>query len=288
MGHEGVRLDLKGQYGPLARWRINLREHYSYLMRRHNPDVFKDSPDMKDWTDSRFIDELRREQAKGYVNTGLIPAAVYKAATEHYSLKSLHNNLRLEDKGNDINVNVEKFALRPMLTDPTVPGTAECWPQKTTRNSTILFLGDSGTFIYKSTFNMNIHDSVDELLRGKKGKKDGNWTTVKSRWHNLTGVHGCGAGWADWIRGMHIVTNKAVDDMILEHDPDGEERFPSWYHVVCFDNLNSLDATTPEEETKRLKANKPSSRKPRTTYKGFMEKGLLQSELNELMACLEV
>ena len=65
VGHEGVRLDLKGQYGPLARWRINLREHYSYLMLLHNPDVFKDSPEMKDWTDSRFIDELRAEQAKG-------------------------------------------------------------------------------------------------------------------------------------------------------------------------------------------------------------------------------
>ena len=170
-----------------------------------------------------------------------------------------------------------------MLADPTVPGTAECWPQKAIRNSTILFLGDSGKFIYKSISNMKIHDSVDEFLRGKK---DGNWTTVKSRWHNLTGVHGSGAGWADWIRGLHIVTNQAVDDMILEHDPDGEERFPSWYHVVCFDNLNSLDANTPEEETKRLKANKPSSRKPRTTFEGFMENGLLQSELNELMSCL--
>ena len=79
---------------------------------------------------------------------------------------------------------------------------------------------------------MKINDSVDEFLRGKK---DGNWITVKSRWHNLTGVHGCGAGWADWVRGLHIVTNKAVDDMILEHGPGGEERFPSWYHVVCFD-----------------------------------------------------
>ena len=94
---------------------------------------------------------------------------------------------------------------------------------------------------------------MDEFLRGTK---DGNWTTVKSRWHNLTGVHGCGAGWADWIEGMHIVTNKAIGDTILEFDPDGEERFPAWYHVVCFDNLNSLDANTPEEETKRLKAKK--------------------------------
>ena len=57
VGHEGVRLDLKGQYGT--------REHYSYLMLLHNPDVFKDSPEIKDWTDSRFIDELRAEQAKG-------------------------------------------------------------------------------------------------------------------------------------------------------------------------------------------------------------------------------
>ena len=282
VGHEGARLDLKGQYGPLARWGINLREHYSYLMLPHNPDEFTDSPEMKDWTDSRFIDELREEQEKGYVNTGLIPAAVYKAAIEHYSFKPLHNNLMLEDEGNDINLNVEKYALRPMLTDPTVLGTVECWPQKVIRNSTILFLGDSGMFMYKSTSNMKVHDSVDEFLRGAK---DGNWTTVKSRWHNLNGVHGCGAGWADWIEGMHIVTKKAMKDSILEFDPDGQERFPSWYHVACFDN-NSLDANTPEEETKRLKAKKPTSRKPRTTYNGFMENGLLQSELNELMKCL--
>ena len=32
VGHEGVRLNLKDQYGPLARWRVNLRERYSYLM----------------------------------------------------------------------------------------------------------------------------------------------------------------------------------------------------------------------------------------------------------------
>ena len=57
MGHEGVRLDLKGQYGPLARWRINLRENYPYLMLLHNTDVFKDSPEIEDWTDSRFIEE---------------------------------------------------------------------------------------------------------------------------------------------------------------------------------------------------------------------------------------
>ena len=99
VGHEGVRLYLKDQYGPLARWRINLREHYSYLMLLHNPEVFTDRPEIKDWTDSMFIDELRKEQEKGYVNTGLIPAAVYKAAIEHYSFKSLHNNLRLEAEG---------------------------------------------------------------------------------------------------------------------------------------------------------------------------------------------
>ena len=34
-----------------------------------NPDVFRDSPEIKDWTDSRFIDGLKAEQAKGYVNT---------------------------------------------------------------------------------------------------------------------------------------------------------------------------------------------------------------------------
>ena len=56
VGHEGVRLDLKGQYGPLARWRIHLREHYSYFLLLHNPEIFTDRPEMKDWTDSMFID----------------------------------------------------------------------------------------------------------------------------------------------------------------------------------------------------------------------------------------
>ena len=110
--------------------------------------------------------------------------------------------------------------------------------------------------------------------------------TVKSRWHNLTGVHGCGAGWADWIKGLQIVTNQAIDDMILEQDPDGVDRFPPYYHVVCFDNLNTLDANTPEEETKRLTANKPASRKLRTIFEGFMENGLPQNKLKELMSYL--
>ena len=127
---------------------------------------------MKDWTDSRFIDELTAERAKGYVNTGLIPAAVYKAAIEHYSFKHLHNPLRLDDEGNNTNVNVESFALRPMLADPTVPGTAECWPQKAVRSSTILFLGDSGTHIYNTTSNRKLHDNVDIFLRGKRLELD--------------------------------------------------------------------------------------------------------------------
>ena len=167
-----------------------------------------------------------------------------------------------------------------MLSDPTVPGTAECWPQKAIRNSSILFLGDSGTFIYEFISNKH-HDSVDEILRSKQ---DGNWTTVKSRWHNLTGIHGCGAGWADWIKGLKTVTNQVIKDMILDRDPDGVERFPPYYHIACFDNLNTLDANTPGEETKRLSANKPASRKPRTTFEGFMANGLLQNELSELMS----
>ena len=205
VGHEGVRLNLKDQYGPLARWRINLREHYSSFMLLHNPNVFKDSPEIKDWMDSRFIDELQAVQAKGYVNTGLTPAAVYKAAIEHYSFKPLHNTLRLGNKGRNIDVNVEKFALRPMLTDPTVSGTAECWPQRAIRDSTILFLWDSGSFIYKP--NMKSHDSVDEFVRGKE---DGNWSSVKLRWLNLTGVHGCGVDWRHWIKGLEIVTEQAM------------------------------------------------------------------------------
>ena len=165
-----------------------------------------------------------------------------------------------------------------MLTDPSVPGTVDCWPQKATCDSTILFLGDPGTFIYEA--NMKSHGSVDEFLRGTK---DGKWTTVKSRWHNLTDVHGCGAGWANWIQGLRIVINKATKDSILELDPDGVHRLPSWYHVVCFDKFNSLDADAPEAETKRLTQKRP---KPRTTYDGFMENSWLQDEINDLMECL--
>ena len=60
VGHEGVRLNLKGQCGLLARWRINLRDHYSCPMLLHNPEVFIDKLEMKDWTDSMIIDELRK------------------------------------------------------------------------------------------------------------------------------------------------------------------------------------------------------------------------------------
>ena len=135
-----------------------------------------------------------------------------------------------------------------MLTDPSVPGTVDCWPQKAIRDTTILFLGDSGTVIYKP--NMKSKDGVDEFL---KGTGDGKWNAVKSRWHNLTDVYGCSAGWADWIQGLHTVMNKATKNFILELDPDNVHRLPSWYHVVCFDNLNSLNADTPEGETSRLK-----------------------------------
>ena len=50
--------------------------------------------------------------------------------------------------------------------------------------------------------------------------------------------------------------------------------------------FNTLDANTPEAETARLNANKPASRKPRTTHDGLMVSGLLQAELNELMSHL--
>ena len=74
--------------------------------------------------------------------------------------------------------------------------------------------------------------------------------------------------------------------MILEQGPDGVDRFPPYCHVVCFDNFNTLDANIPEEETKRLSANRPASRKLRTILEGFMENGLLQNELSELMSYL--
>ena len=62
-------------------------------------------------------------------------------------------------------------------------------------------------------------------------------------------VTGCGAGWAHWIEGLPIVLNTAIKESNLELDPDGVKRLPPWYHVVCFDNLNSLDADTLEGET---------------------------------------
>ena len=243
----------------------------------HNPEVFADRPEMKDWTDAMLIDELRKEQAKGYVNTGLIPATVYKAAIEDYTFKSLHNKLRIEAEGDMINANVEKFAFRPMLTDPSVPGSVDCWPQKAIRDSTIIFLGDSGSLIYN--LNMKTKYTVDGYLRGSEGK----WTHVKSRWENLISVTGCGAGWADWITGLRIVLKKAIKDSNLELDPDDVKRLPPWYHVVCFDNLNSLGADTCEGETKRLSNKKP---KERTTYRGFLEHPWLLSEIKDLMELL--
>ena len=85
---------------------------------------------------------------------------------------------------------------------------------------------------------------------------------------------------------MKVVTDQAMKDMILEMDPDGVDRCPPYFHVVCSDNLNTLDANAPGEETKRLNANKPSSRKPSTTYEGFMDNDLQHNELDELMSYL--
>ena len=71
-------------------------------------------------------------------------------------------------------------------------------------------------------------------------------------------------------------------DHVLDLDPDNVERLPSYYHVVCFGNINTLDASTPADETARLK----KSGRPRTTLEGVMNNTLLQDELNELMSCL--
>ena len=169
VGHKGVRLSIKDEYGPLARWRINLPDRYSYLVLPRNPDIMKDSPEMKDWTDSMFIDELQKEQAKGNVNTGLIPASVFNAAIEHYSSNSLHNAIRAKDEEDRVDINVERFALRHMFTDP-----------KAIRESIVLVLGGSGSFIYKSSS----HSIVDQFLRGNE---DGDWEAVKFRRPNLQG-----------------------------------------------------------------------------------------------------
>ena len=83
---------------------------------------------------------------------------------------------------------------------------------------------------------------------------------------------------------MQIVVEQAKEDNILEKDPDNVLRFPAYYDVICVDNLDTIDALTPEDETKRLTADKVSSRKPRATLEGFMENGLLQNELEQLMS----
>ena len=245
----------------------------------HNPDVMKDQPEMKDWTDSRFIDELQKEQEKENVNIGIIPAAVYQAAIEHYSFKSLHNPIRENVEEGRVDTNVERFALRPMLTDPTLPGKAAHWPQKAICDSTIRVLGGSGSFIYKASS----HSTVDQFLRGSE---DGNWGAVKHRWRNLKGVHGCGVGWAHWIENMKKVIDQAKEEKILEKDPDSVLRLPAYYHVIRLGNLNTINALTPEGEQRRLTCNKVANRRPLTTFEGFMENGLLQHELDELMSYL--
>ena len=223
---------------------------------------------MKDWTDSMSIDELQKEQDKGNVITGLVPASVYKAAIEHYSFNSLQNPLRREeDEANRVNTDVGRFALRHMFTDPSA-----------IRESMVLVLGDSGSSIYKSSS----HPTVDELFGGKR---DGDWGAVKQRWPKLQGVRGCGAGWADWIEGMKKVLGQARENSILECDPDGVCRAPAYYHVICLDNLNTIDALTPEEEKSVLNI-KLAGRKPLTTFEGSINNGILRHELNELMSYL--
>ena len=215
VGHEGVRLNLKGEYGPLARWPINLRDHYSYLMLLHNPDVFTDKPEMKDWTDSMFVDELKKEQDKGYVNIGLIPASVYRAAIEHYSFKSLQNELRMETEcDGQIDANVERFALRPILTDPSdfnieekrAPGSPGCWAQKAIRSSTILFLGDSGSVIYNP--NMTTKYNAEQYLAA-----EGKPYAVRSHWKNLIAVSTSGAMWKGWTLGIRSVLQSTYPEV---------------------------------------------------------------------------
>ena len=137
MGLEGARPCYEGLYGPLARWRANLREHYSYLSLLIDPNVMTSHPEMAGWTDSQFIDELYNLQAKNYVKVGLVPASVYKAAIEHYSSIVLQSALNEAD--NHADDNVEKFGPRPILTSPD-----------DVRSTHVLILVDSGSHIYNA------------------------------------------------------------------------------------------------------------------------------------------
>ena len=190
----------------------------------------------------------------------------------------------MEVECDQIDANVERL-VRPMLTDPSdfdlegkAPGSVDCWAQKAIRNSTVLFLGDSGSLFYNP--NGKTKYTVDEYLNGFV---DGKWTAVKSRWDNLNAVSTCGADWTSWIKGLRSVLDRVTSEQSLEKDPDGVERVPSWFHVVCFDNPNSLEADSVEGEDKRLFNNKP---KARTTYEGFFANAWLQQEINDLMELL--
>ena len=95
---------------------------------------------------------------------------------------------------------------------------------------------------------------------------EGKSYAVRSHWKNLTGVSTSGAMWKDWIVGIRQVL-QSIPKAALETDPDGVERVASWFHVVCFDNLNSLDAGSIAGEDKRINNKRP---KPRTTHEGFL------------------
>ena len=198
-----------------------------------------------------FIGALHEEQDKGNVNSGLIPASVYKAAIEHYSFNYLKNPLQENDEASRVDTNVERSGLRHKLTHPA-----------RIRETMIFFGGDSGPFIYKQTG----HHSVEQFLRGRE---DGDWLAVKERWPNLQSVTGCGAGWKDWIAGLKKVHESMRKQYALESRSDDVSRVPAYYRVVCIDHPNTINSSTPEQEVERLAFKKVESRKPLTTLDGF-------------------
>ena len=85
---EGLRMEIPSPESPVARWRINLRERFSYTTLVTCPDMV--SFDMnRDWTDMQCIERLATLQETHNLREGTIPASVFAVATTHFASLAL-------------------------------------------------------------------------------------------------------------------------------------------------------------------------------------------------------
>ena len=84
---------------------------------------------------------------------------------------------------------------------------------------------------------------------------------------------------------MAAAAYKVFEEMkandMLEMCPDGVERVPAYYQVICMDNLNILKAGTAEGENQWVS-------NPKTSIEGCMENAELKSKLDDPMVTLSL